>query len=198
MLAGERNREFVLSREDEPTYLAACPEPLQDLALLILDTGLRAGEATRLAWEDLDFEARTISIRKGKTKNAVRVLPLTDRALEMLKRRSEFCVDEFVFEQFCQTYWCRLHSRVRAKLGFDRDFVIHSLRHTALTRLSAHTEVFTLCKIAGHAHVGTTQRYVHPAAESMRAAMDRLNAEALVPRLAPAPEKAKLKTAASG
>jgi len=42
LLAGERVRDFVLSRDQEATYLAACPDPLKDIATLILDTGLRA------------------------------------------------------------------------------------------------------------------------------------------------------------
>src|SRR5882757_9783915 len=48
LLQGERTREFVLSREQEPVYLNAAPLPLKDLALLMLDTGLRDGEALAL------------------------------------------------------------------------------------------------------------------------------------------------------
>ena len=39
MLNGEYNREFVLSHADEEEYLNACPQPLQDIALTILDCG---------------------------------------------------------------------------------------------------------------------------------------------------------------
>jgi integrase len=56
MLKGERQREFVLSPAEEPFYLEACPEPLQDAALLILDTGLRDGEALSLSWPDIHLE----------------------------------------------------------------------------------------------------------------------------------------------
>jgi len=45
LLSGERQREFVLSRKDEVRYLAACPQPLRDAAVLMADTGLRVGEA---------------------------------------------------------------------------------------------------------------------------------------------------------
>src|SRR5262249_55962444 len=53
MLHGERNREWVLSHAHETAYLAAAPQPLQDVALLILDTGLRVGEALKLKWSDV-------------------------------------------------------------------------------------------------------------------------------------------------
>ena len=48
LLAGERSREFVLSFEQETKYLAKAEQPLQDVAALLLDTGLRVGEALQL------------------------------------------------------------------------------------------------------------------------------------------------------
>ena len=38
-LAGERNRWFVVSYDLESKYVALAPEPLNDAALLLLDTG---------------------------------------------------------------------------------------------------------------------------------------------------------------
>ena len=45
LLNGEKSREFTLSYNDEARYLNAAKKSLQDVATLILDTGLRAGEA---------------------------------------------------------------------------------------------------------------------------------------------------------
>lgn len=56
MLDGERNREFVLTHEQERDYLDFAPQPLKDTALLILDTGLRVGEAVALQWSDIHLE----------------------------------------------------------------------------------------------------------------------------------------------
>ena len=53
-LRGERNRGFVLSPIQEPVYLAACPASLADIAVVLLDTGLRVGEALRLPDSQLD------------------------------------------------------------------------------------------------------------------------------------------------
>jgi integrase len=53
LLRGERNREFVLSHRFEPTYLEACPQGLRDFAILILETGVRPGEAANLQWHDV-------------------------------------------------------------------------------------------------------------------------------------------------
>ena len=50
MLPGERNREFGLAHKQENLYLEMAPQPLRDVALLILDTGLqnRRGPGTRM------------------------------------------------------------------------------------------------------------------------------------------------------
>jgi hypothetical protein len=45
---GERNREFVLNHGLEPKYLEAAPQPLRDIAILMLETGVRPGEAVNL------------------------------------------------------------------------------------------------------------------------------------------------------
>jgi integrase len=93
LLNGERTRDFVLSRKQEQMYLAACPQPLQDIAVLMLETGLRIGEALNLEWTDVILEPIKgsrfgfLRVREGKSKNARRVVPLTDRASTMLMGR---------------------------------------------------------------------------------------------------------------
>jgi len=58
---------------------------------------------------------------------------------------------------------------------FSPEFVLHSLRHTMHTRLGeAGTEAFTIMRIAGHSSVTVNQRYVHPTAETVERAFQRL------------------------
>jgi integrase len=187
LLAGERNREFVLSREQEPVYLAACPQPLKDAAALILETGLRVGEALNLRWSDVELQPGEgkklgyVLIRKGKTKNAVRAVSLTPRATALLAARKASAVNDLVFpgdsieRPFVGTSLAHQHERVRELLGLDGEFVIHSLRHTALTRLgAAGVDAFTIMRIAGHSSVTVSQRYIHPSAEAMESAFEKL------------------------
>jgi integrase len=187
MLAGERTREFVLSHRDEPKYLESCPQPLKDVALLTLDTGLRPGEAADLELADVRLEPAVhakygyIKIRKGKTKNAKRNLSLTPRAAEMLKRRKASAKGKWVFEFEGEEPPMRVtsldhqHDDVRTALKLSKEFVVYSLRHSMLTRLGeSGAGAFDIMKIAGHASVTTSQRYVHPTPEGLERAFERL------------------------
>ena len=55
--------------------------------------------------------------------------------------------------------------------------MIHSMRHTMLTRLGeAGVEAFTIMRIAGHGSITISQRYVHPTSEAMERAFEKLEA----------------------
>jgi integrase len=187
-LPGERIRDFVLTREQERAYLEAAPQPLGDLALLILDTGLRVGEACALKWTDVQLDPQhggkvgNIRIRAGKSKNARRVLSLTARVRGMLAARMLATESTWVFPgegngSFVATSFDHQHKKLRTNLGLPKDFVLHSLRHTMLTRLGeAGVDAFTIMRIAGHSSITVSQRYVHPSSEAMEGAFERLEA----------------------
>jgi integrase len=187
LLSGEQTRDYVLRREQEAAYLAACPQPLKDAALLILDTGLRVGEALALTWGDLTLEPAQgkkfgyVQIRKGKNKNARRAVSLTPRIVAMLSKRKADAVNDWVFpgesleRPFVPTSLAHQHRKVRDKLKLSAGFVIHSLRHTALTRLGeSGADAFTIMRIAGHSTITVSQRYVHPSSDAMELAFERL------------------------
>lgn len=193
LLGGERNRDFVLSRAQEKVYFDACPQPLKDIATLMLETGLRIGEALSLEWADVRLEPLSgsrfgyIRVREGKSKNARRTIPLTDRAAVMLRDRVKHRVSGVVFanergKQYLGTSINHLHRDVAAPVVdskrrqiFGADFVMHSLRHTMLTRLGeSGVDAFTIMRIAGHSSIVVSQRYVHPTPEAVERAFERL------------------------
>ncbi len=188
-LDGERNREFVLADELEAKYLEAAVQPLKDAALLMLDTGARVGEASQLRWADVALKPAIgakngyIRIRKGKSKNAKRTLSLTPRVAEMLKARKAASKSDWVFPgdspgaPILVTSLDHQHEDAREILNLSGEFVIHSLRHTMLTRLGeSGADAFTIMRIAGHSSVTVSQRYVHPSADSLSTAFERLEA----------------------
>jgi integrase len=158
-----------------------------DVAVLLLDTGLRVGEALQLQWGDVHLEPAPgsksgyIQIRDGKSRYAKRNLSLTSRVSAILKRRKEEAKStSWVFpgklgKPFVGTSLNHQHQRARAALKLPPDFVIHSLRHTMLTRLGeSGADAFTIMRIAWHSSVTISQRYVHPSPESLEKAFERL------------------------
>jgi integrase len=93
LFRGEENREFVLSYQQEQLYLHMAPQPLKDVAMLMLDTGMRPGEACALQWQHVRLEPAEgsksgyVHVSGGKSKNAKRNLSLTARVAEMLAAR---------------------------------------------------------------------------------------------------------------
>ena len=186
LLRGERSRDFVLTHPQEQLYLTTAPQPLRDAALLLIDTGLRLGEAVALEWKDVYLEPINgakfgyICIRDGKTKNAKRNVCLTARLKAVLQKRKIESDSRWVFpgrlnKPIQGTSLDHLHAKVRKFLGLTKEFVLHSLRHTLLTRLGqSGTDAFTIMRIAGHASVTISQRYVHPTPETVERAFERL------------------------
>jgi integrase len=188
LLKGGGNREFVLSHAREEAYLNACPQPLRDIALTVLDCGLRTGEVLNLEWRNVHLEPapgakyRYIHIPDGKSKNARRNVPITDRLARMLLGRSLESKSVCVFPSetgrpYRVTSIDHDHAEVRAALQMPPAFVVYSLRHTYGTRLGeAGADAFAIMKLMGHSSITVSQRYVHPSPEALERAVERLEA----------------------
>jgi integrase len=87
----------AISLEDEVAYLAKASQPLQDIARIILDTGMRPDEVFRLEFGNIDFSQRTIFNLFGKTPAARRKLTMTSEVREILDRRHKSAKSRFVF-----------------------------------------------------------------------------------------------------
>ena len=67
-----------------------------------------------------------------------------------------------------------IHAKLRDDLQLPKDCVIHSLRHTFLTRFGeAGADAFTIKKVAGHSSVTISERYIHPTPEGQERAFER-------------------------
>jgi integrase len=74
----------------------------------------------------------------------------------------------------------------KRKAIFPPDFVLHSLRHTMLTRLGeSGVDAFTIMRIAGHSSITVSQRYIHPTPEAVERAFERLQMSAARPENQP-------------
>jgi Phage integrase family len=152
---------------------------LNDIAILMLETGLRVGEALHLEWKEIRLTpvngARFgfLRVREGKSKNGRRVIPLTDGAAAMRRERERSKSSGFVFanregKPYLGTSINHLHrDAIAPKVEGERrpilqgDFVLHSIRHTMFTRLGeSGVDAFTIMRIAGHSSIVVSQRYI--------------------------------------
>ena len=124
-----------------------------------------------------------IHIAEGKTKNAVRDLSLSARLIEMLTRRRKAARGgHHVFPgedggPGLVSSLDHMHAAVRTLLKLPATAVLHSLRHTMLTRLGeSGVGAFEIMRIAGHSSVTTSQRYVHPTPALLETAFEKLDA----------------------
>jgi integrase len=88
---GERQRDRVLAGQEAQRYLAACSQPWRDAATLILGSGLRPGEVSKLRWEHVlvNGHGGLIQIADGKSRAARRMLPMVPAVYAMMKARHE-------------------------------------------------------------------------------------------------------------
>lgn len=188
LLRGEKPRDFVLSPQTEHIYLSTCPDRLRMVAILLLDTGLRMGEALKLRWEDVVLIPAQgavfgyLIVRAGNAKNSkCRNVPLSARVQRLFRElrpeASGLVLQRADGRPLAQTWLNEQHRAVREALKLTSEFVPHSLRHTFGTRLGeAGADAFTIMRLMGHSSVTMSQRYVHPSPENVERAFARLEA----------------------
>jgi integrase len=142
--------------------------PLYDLALLILETGLRLGEILHLKWEDIDFSRRVMVVRwtseyhiKDKEE---RPIGLNRGALAVLKRRkSRAGSSQWVFTTQNGTLISNTNALKEFKKAAARAKVpwanFRILRASMATRSAEVLLPFVLKNIMGHASIRTTEKF---------------------------------------
>ena len=174
-------------RQDERWY---------DFFYTELTTGLRRGEICGLKWEDFDAEngklkvRRSVAKRKGgglnigetKTETGTRTIVLPPSTAELLRKRKETAVSEWIFPNIYEPEkpmhpdyaYHRLKTLLKqAELPLIR---FHDLRHTFATHaLAGGVDAKTLSGILGHTNASfTLDTYTHVTTDMQR------NASAIV------------------
>lgn len=147
------------------------------IVLIMLYAGLRLSEVAVLKWQDVDLDAGTLTVRKGKGGQS-RVIPLHDRLKIDLERTRE----EDQKGAVCGHRDGKPLSYKSIPHVFDRwlkdaglDISAHQLRHTFATRmLWAGADLRTIQRLLGHASLETTARYLNLEMDQKRTAVDKL------------------------
>lgn len=149
------------------------------LILLLLDTGLRIGEALSLTAVQIDFRKLTITIPSQIAKNrksreipisrevAKRLRQLLDETQQYFGDGSKLFMNAYG-EEFTDDAFRRRLNRLKRKLNISR-LHPHMFRHTfARNYILNGGDIFTLQLILDHADIQTTRKYVQMDNEHIR------------------------------
>ena len=144
-----------------------------DHALILLDAhaGLRAGECVALRWPDVNLAGRDLTIRQGKGGKArtVTMSASLKQTLQTLPRRADGYVLPY---RAPQSAWRHI-TAVCDKAGVAPKGM-HSLRHSAGTRLFAEThDLEETARHLGHARLDTTRIYAKWSDKRLRETLGR-------------------------
>ncbi|MPL94259.1 Tyrosine recombinase XerC [bioreactor metagenome] len=192
---------FSLSEQRSIEYAIKGLTDTKALGMLIcFYTGIRLGELCALKWNDIDFEAGTMSIVRTvsrirnfgdgdhktllhvgipKSQSSSRKIPLPAFLIKLANNRpsNENCY--FLTENsepFDPRIYQRYYKRLLARAGV-RDRKFHTIRHTFATRaLELGVDIKTLSELLGHSNVSITLNvYAHSLMEHKKAAIHKFD-----------------------
>lgn len=162
----------------------------KDFFYLELMTGLRLGEICGLKWSDYDVNEGKLKVNRTlhsdgstgdtKTFNGVRTILLPGSANEMLKKRRENTVSEWIFPDILKpeqpTRTGKAYNRFKKILKEQNlpDIRFHDMRHTFATQaVAGEVNPKSLASILGHSKASfSLDRYAHVTNEMQSKAAD--------------------------
>jgi integrase len=176
--ADEKQRERIITKEEEERLLAVCVDyraHLRPIVIMALDTGMRLGEMMKLRWRDIDLENRVFNIKALNTKTIrERDGGMSRRLfneLTVMWEHSNKDLEGKVFEDSktkADKYMNpkKAFDTARKKAGLA-DVRFHDLRHTHGSRLAARgLPISEIARTLGHTQINTTYRYLNANKES--------------------------------
>jgi integrase len=193
-LSKERGRTLRLDQEAERKLLTAADSLLErglwtpkmhstfrDIVVLVRDTGMRNKKELFCARiEDIDWNNRVFFIPDSKTDNGRRFVPLSDRALELLKARCGDHREGWLFKAFSAsghlTTVDRKFRQARGEAGLPEKLVLYCGRHDYRTRVLQGTgNIAVVMRTMGHGSPSTAMKYQHPELEQVRRVLNGTN-----------------------
>ncbi len=135
------------------------------LAVFLVDTGARLGEATGLHWNDVHDGTATFWLTKS---GRSRTVPLTERVRDILRSMEREKSGPFgkIKQYQFRAVWHEAKAAVG--LGTDSELVPHCLRHTCASRLvRGGVDIRRVQMWLGHQTLQMTMRYSHLATHDL-------------------------------
>ena len=140
-------RKRVLTDTELKAVLKACHElayPQGDTTLILAYTGARKNEVCRMKWSELDLENALWTIpperAKNETGHKVHLCPTVLNILKAIPKQKGDYVFSTTGGKIPMVHSTKIKEKINAMVGFS-DWVIHDLRRTATTNLSAELKL---------------------------------------------------------
>jgi site-specific recombinase XerD len=192
-LITEKERSLRLDDEAERKLLTAAAQCnwrprtralFRDIVILVRETGMRnEKELYQIRIENIDWDRHIVFVPDSKTISGIREVPLSNRAFEILRRRSGECKEGWVFPSKRSaaghmTTMAVKFRQARKKAGLPKKLVLYCGRHDFGTRLLKETGNLKLVmQTMGHVDTKTALKYQHPELEIVRSALNRTEPE---------------------
>jgi integrase len=161
----EQKVPFVPMEKEVNDLIAGCGRKMSVFLRLLAETGMRAGEALRLSWQDFDFEKSTVAVNNPEKGSLPRILPISLTLKTMVNSLPKN--GNLVFGRSMNTMqsnFRRQRNRLAEKLKNTRlkQISFHTLRHFFATMLYAKTlNIIKVQQSLGHKNLNNTQIYTH-------------------------------------
>jgi len=134
--------------------------------LFAMETAIRAGEITKMTWDNVYMDQKYVHLPKTITKTGfARDVPLSAEARRILEQVRGY--DEKLCFLVNSAQQDVLFRRGRKKAGVE-DLHFHDSRREALTRLAKKVDVMNLAKISGHRDLTILQNtYYNPTIQDL-------------------------------
>jgi integrase len=151
------------------------------------EAGLRCGEMLALEWDDVDLERRQLCVRRSDWRGHVttpkggriRYVPLTARLAQTLKAHRHLRSPRVLSQRDGSPLTHNIvadHVRRAARRAHLHVAAVHRLRHTFCSHLAMRgAPTRAIQELAGHAELGTTQRYMHLSPAALESAIRLLD-----------------------
>lgn len=171
----------VVDESEFRLYLMACSQPLRDVAMLMIETGMRPSEIFALRKQDVNLKTGYLQVAAGKTKSARRKIPILDAARSILTPRIHTSASEYIFaggrggtSEAPIVKLTNAHNAAVKRSKVKR-FRLYDLRHTFATNaVQAGIDLVTLKDLLGHSRLDMVLRYAHPTEAHRLNAMERI------------------------
>jgi len=161
----EQKIPFIPAEQEINALIAGAGKKLAAFLQLLKETAMRAGEAVRLEWTDVDFEKRIITLNKPEKRSNPRMWKVNSETIAMLQnlpRNNQKVFGDATSNTMKQGLQ-RTRKRLASKLQNPRliKITLHTFRHWKATMLYHQTkDPYYVKEFLGHKTLKNTEIYI--------------------------------------